>query len=201
MEKYFKILSLIMLLFLLTAEDCADNGELSREAEMTEMFNKIESEFRSDEPESELLDAFEKRAIQILVDLNDYLSLYSQKDIAPEFRKQANHLINGFFVKESDVQDFYKILNLKEDTVNSLLLYPEQIWTTTFDSVLISNRLVKNDNTTYLGEISFTQKEYSDSVLINSFNRQMELVLMKAEKQFGSKTEEVWEVYLGGVKN
>ena len=202
-----KILSFLMLLVLLTAEDCGNNSAVvSKEDRLNGVFQNIESDFAKDELSGEILSAFEKRAIQKLKDITDYINIYADTSLSVQFRSQANQMIQENFYEKSDVGDFYKGLELLEDTVNGILYYSGKARTfkTAVDSIVIIERLRLKSNSNYEGEIQFSQKicliNAADTVSANNFQFRLNMMAIKTKKTFGDKTEDVWEVYFGEIK-
>lgn len=199
-----KILSFIMPVFLLTAETCSDNSAVvSKEDRLTGVFQDIEDGFANDELSDEFLSAFEKRAIQKLRDITDYINILADTSLSKQFRKQAGQMIQESFLENTDLQNFYKELELLEDTVNGILYQPGNVKTfkTAIDSIIISDRLRMKSVSNYTGEIQFTQKIYlinfADTIVSNSFHSRINMLAIKTKKNFGDKTEDVWEVFLG----
>ncbi|NQU51700.1 MAG: hypothetical protein HQ522_04085, partial [Bacteroidetes bacterium] len=159
MKRFSKILSFLMLLFLLTAETCSDSStEVTREEKQSEMFQNIEDEFLNDELTLELLRAFEKRAIQKLGDLDDYLNIYAQPNFDKEFRIQAVQMVRELFYSESDIPNFYKELELVEDTAARILYSSKNGGTfkTEINSIKVTRNFQKQSVSNYAGELRFT---------------------------------------------
>lgn len=198
-----------MLLFLLTAETCGDgNVEITKEDRLSGMFQNIEDEFVNEELTSETLNAFEKRAVQKLNDLTDYLNIYANPDLDKQFRMQAKEMVRELFNSESDIQNFYIELELVEDTTNRILynlsLKNEDFYKTVIDSIIVTENFRRQTLSKYEGELRFSQKVFrilpNDTILMGSFLRHSEIITIKTEKEFGSETQTVWEVYLGAIK-
>jgi len=194
-----------MLLVLLTAEDCSNNSDVvTKEDRLTGVFQNIEAEFAKDKLSEEILSAFEKRAVQKLKDIADYINIYADTSLSVQFRKQADQMIQENFYEKNDVNDFYKGLELLEDTVNGILYHSGnvRIFKTAVDSINISERLRLKPDSNYAGGIKFSQKIYlinqTDTIVSTSSQSRISILAIKTIKNFGDKTEEVWEVYLGG---
>jgi hypothetical protein len=196
-----------MLLVLLSAENCGGPGG-SNKAEMKERqisdeYQDIENEFIKDELSVEDLSAYEIRAIQKLMDIADYININADTSISVQFRNQANQMIRENFFEKNDAKNFYMNLGILEDTLNTTLYYLKygEFFKTEFNSIEITNHFQKESDLEYTGEIQFNQRisllNRADTVLIN-FPRRISMLAVKNEKNFGSKTQEVWEVYLGG---
>ncbi len=197
-----------MLLFLLTAEDCADgNIEETREDKLSGMFQDIENDFVNEELTYETLHAFEKRAIQKLNDLADYLNIYADTNLSEEFRLQAREIILGSFNSEMDLQTYFKSLGFIEDTENTILYLSkdEGVFITEIDSVNTVDFFHKNNYSSYIGKLQFSQNivrvTSTDTVVAKTFNCNLEITISKNKKQFGDNFQNVWEVNLGEIKN
>lgn len=204
MRAFTKILSFLMLLVLLTAEDCGNNSVATRKEDgLSEMFRNIEDDFGNDELSEVVMSAFEKRAIQKLKDISDYINICADTSLSVQFREQAKQMMQRNFTVEDEVRNFYKSLNLVEDTVNTALFYLKSGKTlkTVINSVEIRNHFQKESDSKYIGDIRFTQEMYltnpMDTTCIATFQCRINMLAIKSTKNFGNKTEKVWEVYLG----
>ena len=97
MRLFTQILSFLMLLVLLTAENCGGPNESYKaelkEKQISDAYLNIENEFIKDELSTEDLNAFEIRAIQKLKDLSDYINIHADTSISVQFRKQAKQIM------------------------------------------------------------------------------------------------------------
>jgi hypothetical protein len=210
MRLFTQILSFLLLLVLLTAEDCAGPSESykaeMKERQISEMYQSIENDFINDELSMKSLDAFEKRAIQKLKDISDYINIYADTSLSVQFRIQAGQMIKESFPENTYVQKFFNSFELQEDTVNGFLYHTGNLQTfrTAIDSVVISDRLTLKSVSNYTGTIQFTQKTVlinsTDTIVSNSFRCRLNIMAIKTRKNFGDKTEDVWEVYLGEIQ-
>lgn len=195
------------LLVLFSAGTCSDgNYESSKMAEKPDMYREMENEFVNDELSVETLSAFEKRAIQKLKDVEDFISIYSDSSLSKPFRMQAKQMIEGNFINKETTLEFYRNLELEEDTVNQILFFAgnNEKYKVEINEITVSNRLQKVSPSNYSGEIQFSQKvSNSDSVNnapANYFQGKMEIQALKTEKKFGNITKVVWELFLGETK-
>lgn len=207
MRKLTKILSIIMLLVLLTAETCSDSGVVvSKEDRLAATFQDIENKFEEDELSDDILSAFEKRAIQKLKDIFDYINIYADTSLSIRFREQAKHMIQENFFEKKDVEIFYNNLEILEDSVNTTLYYSKngQTFKTEISSIEITNHFLKKSDLTYSGEIQFTPRieviNSSNSVDSVNFQSRIKFLAVKTKKHFGNETAEVWELYLTEAK-
>ena len=209
MKLFTQILSFLMLLVLLTAENCGGPGESYKaelkERQISDEYRNIENEFIKDELSIEDLSAFEIRAAQKLKDISEYIIMNADTGISVQFRKQANQMIRENFFEKNDANMFYKNLELLEDTLNTALYYLKYggLFKTEFSSIEITNHFQKESDLKYVGEIQFTQRvsflNQSDTVVTN-LPRRINMMAIKTRKNFGNEIQEVWEVYLGEAR-
>jgi len=199
-----KILSFVMLLFLLTAEDCSDTSVMDRkEARLTNTYRDIENNFAEDDLSDNTLFAFEKRAIEKLKDISDYINIYADSSLSVEFKTQAKDMIRESFFELNDVKVYFNNLELREDSVNTTLYYSKygQSFKSEIHSVRVTNHLSKNHGSDYIGEIQFTQIfRVINSIDKVTFYGSAKIMAVKTEKYFGNEVQEVWEVYLSETK-
>jgi hypothetical protein len=192
-----------MLLVLLTAENCGNNSGINtNENRLNRTFQDIEENFVGNELSADVLSAFEKRAVQKLKDITDYMNIYGDSNLSKPFREQASQLIKKTFYEPDDLRHFYNDLKLQEDTLNRILCFRGNIGTfkADIDSVFLSNNLRMTSFLQYRGEIQFSQSVFvihnTDTIVAINFPYKLEILVLKTKKKFGDKTEEVWEVYL-----
>lgn len=207
MKQYFKILSFLALLFLLTAENCGDgNPQIPREEKSVSMFQNLENEFLDDELTPENLSAFEKRAVQKLSDLADFINIYADTSLSVEFRLQAKQMITKSFKSEKDLQSYYQCFSFFADTTSDVLYYSENAasFFTEINSIIITESFQKTTNSGYSGVLQFSHTIFNlfsgDSIVSNLSQHQIEILALKTEKDFGTSSQEVWEVYFGKLK-
>jgi hypothetical protein len=201
MKQFFQILSILMLLLLMTAEDCSNNStQMARQKIQREQFQQIEEDFVNDEISKEMLLAFEERAVQKLKDLDDFVTIYMSEGLPKEFREQAKNMIHKEFYSEDDCHRFFAGLSLKEDTAQVLLFRSgiQNKLVLKTDSVSISERIQKHTGLRYLGEIGFTvgllEVNRTDTIFTDSKNKVLKIIIVKTEKEFGPDIEKVWEI-------
>ena len=201
MKRILNILSFLLLLVLLTAEDCADNNsEVTIENRLVEIFQEVENDFAQDDLSLENLLAFEKRAVQKLKELADYINIYADSSLPKEFRLQARLMILESFKSEVDMQDYYQNLDLLEDSVLGILFYSDKVgaFKTEIDSINITGSFHKNTFSSYSGKLQFSQKIFTinsnDTVLTNIHKCIFEIIVSKTEKQFGNESQNVWTI-------
>ena len=193
MRTFYKIMIYLLLLGLLTAEDCSEHGSESQLVEMTgtDMFLELEKDFIAKELEPESLQALEKRAVQKLRDLVDYINIYADSDLSIQFRKQARQMMSEAFVSETDLQLFFIDHKFKEDTILQNLLTSEgrQVKANVVSADIIKPFQVTPESD-YKGEIS-----YSLSNQNKISEKQIKIVARKVSKTFGEDSLDVWELF------
>ena len=210
MRLLISILSLFTLFVLLSAENCSGPGGNykveSRETQISDTYRRIENEFIKDELSVEDLNAFEKRVVQKIRDIADYINIYADTSLSVQFRAQANQMIQDNFLEKKDVEIFYNNLKLIEDTLNTTLYYSKksQSFKTEISSIEITNHFLKKLDLSYSGEIRFTQRievmNSSNAFDRDTFQFQIKFIAVKTVKHFGNEKNVVWEVYLTEVK-
>lgn len=187
MKQAVKIITFLLLLFLLTAEDCSNGG---REPSMTQsqisMFDQMEKEFVKTELTAPDLIAFEKRAIQKLNELIDYLNFFADSSLDIEFRQQARKMIVESFASEDDYRLFVNQYGWIE-VVNIELLNSAKGETLSL-SVERTQMLeaMTSSDLDYVGKISYK--------LNISEERILKVRVLQSEKLFGSEQMKVWKI-------
>jgi hypothetical protein len=197
MNEWFKIGALLMLLVLLTAEDCSNSTvELSHEDRQAELFMAMENNFEKENLETDELKAFENRSLLMLSDLIDYMNIYSNSSLTKEFRLQSRQMIESLFSSEKALLSFLEKMNLIEDTEKGILLFEgnEPIYFN-LNSYSIVEDLAPEGKLVYAGEIEFIVS--SNNFDFGNQNHKLEIYLTKSEKQFGENSLEVWGVSFG----
>lgn len=188
-----------MLLVLLTAEDCGVSYNEPAPAEKrTDLFQDIETNFTNDNLPDENLKAFEKRAEEKLIDLNDYLNIYADPSSSKEFRIQARKMIRQLFISEGDINLLYKSLEIIEDSVDVILINKtdRNFFQTEVKSITIEKKFNKVSDSEYIGETLLRQQiniKKSDSE--NEINTPIRMKAIKTFSEFGDETLEVWKVF------
>jgi hypothetical protein len=149
------------------------------------------NDLRSEVLSARNLRAFESRATEKLVDYADYLSIVYDKSAEQAFRELARQNISQLFVggiaPPAPVPP-----QIQPARYNSLQFM--------VDSVEILKPLIKEPTETYRGSIRYTLQilgvTASDTLLLESAAREMEMVLQMGYKDFGDKSLLVWEVLL-----
>lgn len=204
MKQYFKILSFLSLLFLLTSEDCSNRDlPMSSEEKSSTLYQNLEDEFLIEELNTTKLLAFEKRAVQKLSDLSDYLTIYADSSLSNEFRIQAKNTLRDMFYSEEDLQNYFNAFSFVEDSSENQLYFGfnNDVVNTSIDSIQMVESFVKKGSK-YEGSIQFSQVLYpfgnSTNQIIHFYDQQIKIIVIKSEKHFGDKALDIWTVYLGG---
>lgn len=190
MKRYLKILSWLTLILLITDEKCSETGSSSVQPR-EDVYQTIQNEFTKDEISTETRMAFEKRAVQKLKDLVDYINIYADTSYSAEFREQAKQMIKDAFLSEQDVLPFITELGLMEDSTSQVLFTDSgSQFQTSADSIIISKEFQLTAEDDYEGEISFN---FSAGEITST--ERIKIVVRKALKQFGETSIYVWEVF------
>jgi hypothetical protein len=199
MKGLLKIGTFLLLLLLFTAEDCSDKApELSFEERQTAMFHDIENEFEKEQLRPEALEAFEKRSLQMVTELIEYLNICADSSLSKEFRLQAKQMLMNLFQTEVELKMLLSEFNLFKDIENGII-YAEGGNCVHFQlhSFSISKSLTQQPDLSYSGNIKF--KLSSNTEEIKQQERLLEIRLLKTQKQFSEKTKEVWGVFFGSI--
>jgi len=201
MKSFLKIGSFLLLLVLLTAEDCSDKAvELTYEERQTAMFHEMENGFEKQQPGPEALEAFEERSLQMVTEMVDYLNIYADSSLTKEFRLQAKQMLNDLFIAKEEFDSFLFSFNLFEEKENGII-YAKNKNFIHFDiiSSSISESLTQQSDTSYSGNISFVLSSNIEG--IKPQNRKLEIRLQRTQKQFGKNSAKVWDLFFGGINN
>ena len=200
MKQIIKILNCLMLLFLLTAEDCGPGYKESTPVDnRNTFFEEIESDFIKDELSSETLQAFEKKAEQKLMDLNDYLNIYADPKTSKEFRIQAKEMISKFFMADYDIELYFNKLGLAEDTVDIILVdVTDGSWIESGIISIITEKSFSRISAPEYAGITLIKQQIinKNSGLKKEINIPIRTKAIKANTKFGNETLEVWKVFL-----
>jgi hypothetical protein len=201
MKQIVKILSFLMLLFLLTAEDCGPGYKEPTPADnRNSFFEEIESDFINDQLSTESLKAFEKKAEQKIMDLNDYLNIYADPKGSEEFRIQAREMIGKFFMADDDIELYFNKLGLAEDTADIILVNAtDGDWIESgIVSVTTENNFSRISPSEYAGTTLIKQQIINKkSGLTEEIHLSIRTNIKKTNTKFGNDTLEVWKVFLG----
>lgn len=188
MKAIFKILIYLMLLVLLTAEDCGFGSGESQQVERYEsnMFQDLEDNFVSKELNAERLLALENRAVQKLQELFEYLNIYADSSLDVEFREQARQMIREAFTSETNMHQYFLTQGLHEDLENLLLLNSEGKAVKLDVSSVSIGKSFEYTNSIYKGQLNY-KFQNSEAIL--------GVKAIKIAKSFGDEKLEVWELF------
>ena len=193
MKTVYKIMIYLLLLVLLTAEDCSERGSESQQIKSygTNMFLELEKDFVAEELEPESLQALEKRAVQKLRDLVDYINIYADSGLNVQFRQQARQMMSEAFVTELDLHTFFIEHEFKEDTFSQVLFILEgKKIHANLESVFVTKPFKITSESNYTGEIGYRLSNQN-----KSSENQIKIVARKVHKTFGEDSLEVWELF------
>lgn len=178
-----------MLLMLLTAEDCGDSYSESQQAELNEMkmFDELQGSFVSDELDAESLLALEKRAIQKLQELIEYLNIYADSNLNVQFRKQALQMIGEAFISEQDLQKFFFKNELVVDSIHQVVFSGDKESVKfNIEFIQVSKAFKPFQDSSYKGRLTYE---------INSSETFLDVLAIKTTKSFGKEKLDVWELF------
>ncbi|HNS17676.1 MAG TPA: hypothetical protein PKH94_00830 [Bacteroidales bacterium] len=213
MKKYIIIFAAALSYLLLSSRSCEGpelEGVLTDEEVLAATKASFKHQFASEDLSREVLSALETKAQQKLADFCDYLNLYTDASLDSTFRTQALLMIRELFV--SDTVQINTLLtseagggNLPLNDFMDLLANPAYPFPILFiDSVQTVSSLNRADEISYRGLIAFRrQLEFrasSDTTLRGNESMVAEMVAVKAIKAIGSDTLQVWEVFLGEIR-
>lgn len=156
------------------------------------------------------LEGFEMRGKQKIKDFINYLEIISDNSYDLSLREHAYNLTKQLFAnKDQKINDIdvktQKIAELNIDDYLNLFMNNEYS-KIKFDITNITNKhkLINCDSQTYRGAffVACSIEYYNgDKVAIKmASKKEVEIILMKRQKQFGNEKKDVWEVLLGYIK-
>lgn len=187
MKEWYKIAGFLLLLLVLTAEDCSDEAHQPSfaESQMT-VYDEIENDFIADEIDPATLKAFEERALEKMYEFIDYMNLYADSSLNAEFRLQARQMAVALFV---DKADFNKLLEnlqvVEEEPKNRLIQNDGKSVEFKLENVQVINSLQSVDSN-YIGQLFYR---------INDTDQNIDLRLQKTEIAFGNDEMAVWKIF------
>lgn len=213
MRRFFHISALILLYLVITAKSC-DNQEEADEARnqtnITRSQDSIRSTFESDTLSNASLRAFEVMARIKLSDFNDYLIILNDTSVAELFREKAREMIRGLFINENSVLALMGQDNSesREFSVKQLLHpgkgFPVKFGKIITDSIKVRQSLQRAGDAIYTGKLGYafipavqkTTKSRNQEISGGTIN----FLLAKHDKQFGTDTLKIWDVFLGDAE-
>lgn len=182
---------LIFLLLLLITAQLGIFAQAAIERPVNRPNQKLESQFQANSISAVQLQAFEKRAIQKLIDFGDYLEIIGNNTYEKSLREHAAELIYGLFVS---AQANIGPMGTLSKVVTSRLSGKGRTAQVYVEEVSLNQplRLLHNE---FSGELSFILKSGEIRTPHTA-----EITLRQTTKKFGSETIGVWEVFLGEIK-
>lgn len=212
MKRLLRISAIALIYLLLCSKSCVDDtAKLQREKlEIGEEKDKLHDEFGADYLTEDSRHAMEIKAKQILEDLGDYLSIFSDISMDSLFRRKAGELIENTFVSNDAELSFGRIrgTKIKQQDLKEFLKdgFGKNIQSVLvkFDSITISDPLRKTGGATYTGQLSCIQHITSisgkDTLDLPPAKIIVDIISVKKEKAFGTDTLKTWGVYLGNMR-
>ena len=202
---------LISIYLICSARTCTEDEDTATKREEQHIINlrdSIKSVFISDTLSDQFLKSFEITAIQKLNDFADYLKIISDTSLEVQFRQQAAGLVRDLFVNDKIGLHDWGIIYPEHnpETLKYLIehclsdgipfwIQPSQI--------SIRNSFTRENDSTYLGSLSFYQNripfinpEQSEIVIGELV---IDIYLIKSLKFIGDQQFKVWDVYLGDI--
>jgi len=195
MNKFLKILSALILLFILGAPSCENEEDTNRreykrlEREIRQIYSDLES---IDFTDSVLL-IYQTSAQEKLMDMVDYYQILSDTSMDSSIRIKAAELLLHQFKSRDDQEQSIDLLlqNLKNND--------HPLTSSTFDSIQLKQALQKK-NEYYQGRFSFQQKWEESPYEYNIAYRNIDFYLLKEEKIFGTDTLNIWDIRFGDIQ-
>ncbi len=209
MKRFFKIVIIPLIMLFLTAERCNETTEKARQ-DMLLNYQKeeIRLKFGSDFLDESSLFAYETAAKQKLTDFADLFRILVDTSLQLTFREKAGEMILSSFHSDSirvklafdpvDISNDISIKNLVRSGLNNRLLQSRFI----IDSVRVEEPFRRINEESYKATLNFSQKSEKNSNHLNSgfvIQKNIEVVINKADKIFGPDTLSVWTLYLGKI--
>jgi hypothetical protein len=209
MNRTSHILILVIIWLFCSSRTCTEDRNLSAIDEVNALAaakDSIRQTFEVDQPDEDLLRAYEKTARQKLSDFADFLKIVSDTSLNIKFREQAAEMVKRLFENgDADIRNWAKVYSETEiSTLKELLskslsngsafwIQPEQID--------VSEPLSATNDSTYRGKLSFYQKcipfDFRKPTPQILQMKSINIHVIKKIKSFGDESLNVWEVYLG----
>ncbi|MDX2245645.1 MAG: hypothetical protein SF052_02645 [Bacteroidia bacterium] len=154
---------------------------------------QLESQFQANNLSATQFPAFEKRAIQKLVDFGDYLEIIGNPAYEKSLREHAVELIYGLFVsKNVSIGQWGTVSAL----AHTRLAGKDKSGDIIITDISVSQPLKFQENRV-AGELTFALKSVKNNI---QQTYSSEITLRQTHKKFGNETIGVWEVFLGEIK-
>jgi hypothetical protein len=154
--------------------------------------------------------AFEQRAVQKLEDLADYLKILSDTTVDIAFKEQARDMALKLFISPDNKMNIR--IDNNENSVQTAGTLFKSIETGSYGlysfdiiNASVNQKLEPSGDFEYKGSIFFKllifKPKAGTSSIQNPYNMQCEIKVKKVQKEFGSESKLVWEVYLGNISS
>jgi len=186
MSRIIKILTLILIYFIVSAKGCdhneQDTGGLDQN-QAQKVKDSITSMFETDTLSQASLRAFEATARLKLNDLTDYLKIINDSLADKAFKDKAREMAMALFVYGKKAPDNFQGVD--------------------FDSVSVSRGLQRYSDTVYSGQLVVKVRWPNNAGVKGKIPPvkilTVEIFALKQEKIFGKDTVKVWNVLLGDI--
>jgi|WetSurSiteA1Bulk_404760.scaffolds.fasta_scaffold00063_13 hypothetical protein len=209
MRRFLYILALFFIYILLCARSC-DNGSdfRARREQMKLQYTRdsISAVFSSYAVSPNTLHAFEENAKIKFTDLLDYLEIFTDPDIAPEFRQHTGQMIRDLFLSENCLLHFtgrhgkaWTNLSVNE-LVNTGPVFRKSMAIMQPDSLWIERGLHLVNDSTFYGKIGFSSSKPlpdTDNQSYYPAGGYIDFYAVQRIRNFGSDTLKIWTVLLG----
>jgi hypothetical protein len=183
-------------------EMAADSTQLETVADSF----SLEETFQADSLSPSNLRAFENRAVQKLHDAMDLIEILSNPNNDDAFRAQAKSMLlenfesnkNEISLVLPDIEPFRYTISQFADSLTDNRFLPLKLRLA--DSNIHEPLASKGDNQ-LKGMIYFSLEPTANYKTLYPKDMEVEIVLKKIPKDFGTTTKEVWEVFLGDLHN
>ncbi len=213
MRRYLFIFSVLLAYLLFCSKSCEspqiqENG--SQEDELEKAMDSIKNEFEADDLSKKTLRAFETKVKEKLVDLSDYLNLYTGKSLDDTLKNQVRTMVSELFISDTvqikmtvSAETSEKVFRLNELLNLDFVAGCDSI-IFSFDSIEVAEPLHWTDEFSYAGILKFSQsvKVFSsdDASQTLTVIRNAEIFAVKVDKPFGTDTLQIWRVLLGNIE-
>jgi len=212
MRRFYYILMAFLMYMLLCSKSCVNERKENTASPETQLFqarSEIKKEFESDYLTDRSLRAFEVKAKEKLVDLTDFLKIYSDAGMDESFKKQSIQMILDLFVTDGILINS----QLVDESVVKMVSVRSFLKTTSgtgfskiiLDSLKITEPLHLTSDSQYTGSVRFSRKiariSEKDTLLSPPVDMQADIFVRKIKKSFGKDSLQVWKVSLGKIDN
>ena len=167
-----------------------------------------ENTFTSNELTDFEISGFESHAIQKVKEYANYIEIISNKNFDNELREQAVLLVISIFNDEKTLiididNEITTRTNVSVDEYFNLILKSNfsKISVKVSDFVISEN--LNSHKNHFKGKIVFIQstKYYDKNILVSQkeSKKEVEIFLLKVEKDFGNNKSTVWKIFLGEI--